>query len=245
MDEGTGTTVKDLVAGHNGTISNASWVDTVNGPAIDFNGSNSLITINNFADLDNMSGVSIMASVMWDTCGESNGSRIVDLGDSDTNVKGWRFCQGESTTAMRLGFYVEYDVTNVRTLKTNVPSYFNTWNIAGVRWNGNLNVPNSAPFFYNGTTQAGGSYTVGANNRVDDSGLALYIGGNGTGAHTWDGHIKNLMIWKRQINFREALQVYYNPYLFIQDFDSSRYFYTPTSPVTPGFGGRSVTVIES
>jgi hypothetical protein len=65
FSEGTGTTVADLSGkGHTGTISNATWTTSGKyGNALSFNGTNALVTINDAADLDLTTGMTLEAWV--------------------------------------------------------------------------------------------------------------------------------------------------------------------------------------
>lgn len=60
FNEGSGTTLTDVSGnGNNGTISGATWVDGIEGKALDFNGTNSLIIIPNSSTISNNSEITI------------------------------------------------------------------------------------------------------------------------------------------------------------------------------------------
>ena len=65
FDEGSGTTVTDASGnGNNGTISNATWSTSGKyGDALQFNGTNALVTIPNSASLQLSSGMTLEAWV--------------------------------------------------------------------------------------------------------------------------------------------------------------------------------------
>jgi len=110
FNEGTGTTVFDSSGnGNNGTISNATWTSSGKyGGALVFNGTNSLVTINDSKSLDLTTGMTIEAwvnpttvSSVWRDVIFKNDSIYYLEATSPTNsapVTGTTFSSGEVTT---------------------------------------------------------------------------------------------------------------------------------------------------
>lgn len=80
LDEGSGTTISDATGNYPGTAVNTVWVDGVIGKALDFNGSNSNITISNQAGLNPDQQITIMA---WVNTRENKTTKIAQKGDWD------------------------------------------------------------------------------------------------------------------------------------------------------------------
>jgi Concanavalin A-like lectin/glucanases superfamily len=109
FDEGSGTTVKDVIGSHNGTISGASWATGKYGSALNFDGLNDLVSIPDAPELDLTKTFTLEAWVRPDDLaaarpviakGESSGgnSGYMLSAKYTTNAAGYVASSGSTTT---------------------------------------------------------------------------------------------------------------------------------------------------
>jgi uncharacterized protein YjdB len=182
FNEGSGTTVSDLSGfGNNGTISGATWNATGKfGKALSFNGTNSIVTINDSASLDLTNGMTLEAWV------------------NPTTVSGWRNVMlKEQSGGLIYGMYANTDTNqpsghiflaselNVRGTST-LPA--NTWSHLALTYNGVI-----MRLYVNGVEVANKSAT----GNIAVSNGVLHIGGNSIWGEYFAGSIDEIRIFNQ------------------------------------------------
>ncbi len=196
-----------------GTISNIATTSRVvvgkRGQALDFNGTNALITTSNITATDNLGALTVSAWIYPRSIGEGSRGRIVDKADATTPTNGWLFVLTNNAGANQLGFIVDYAGTNLSYDVAANSITLDQWQHVVVTWNGNANpASNNVRISVNGSSVSSVTATAGTSGRVDDATQVVKIGNDKSLARTFDGYIDDVRIYNRVLSDNEIDLLY-------------------------------------
>ena len=187
FDEGTGTTVADSSGSHNtGTINGATWITTGRfGKALAFNGSSSVVTINDSASLDLSNGMTLEAWVYPAALG--NWDEIIYKGDDKYFL--------EAATPLTAGPSVGLGDTGTYPMLSGVnPLAIGTWTHVAATYDGA-----TLRLFINGVLAASRPQT----GSIGISTLPLTIGADTLHGSYYNGVIDEVRIYNRALAVSE------------------------------------------
>ncbi|MBX7135011.1 MAG: Ig-like domain-containing protein [Fimbriimonadaceae bacterium] len=185
FNEGSGSTLTDLSGnGNTGAITNATWSSSGKyGKALSFNGTNSLVTINDSASLDLTNGMTIEAWVKPSTV---SGWRSVVVKERPSNLA-YSLYTSESTS--RPSAYINTGGANQPAKGSRLST--SAWTHVAATYNGS-----SLRFYVNG--ELAETKSVSGNLVTSDS--VLRIGGNSVWGQYYSGMIDEIRIYNHALS---------------------------------------------
>jgi hypothetical protein len=198
FDEGTGQTASDSSGtGNNGTLgttsgveaSDPTWVCVTGGNALDFDGTDDLVTA---PDYDVLNAITISAWVYADTLSTSDGIISKRTG---TEVAGNWALRVDNTTADHLEWMVWSGVDSSTSQLSSVGSITTgAWIHVAVTFD---DATNTTRFYFNGTPDLFGTNVTYP---LANNAQPIAIGWSGQGSQNFDGRIDDVRIYSRVLS---------------------------------------------
>ncbi len=189
FEEGSGSTVSDTSGnGNNGTVSGGAWTTAGRyGDALVFNGTNTLVTINDAASLHLGSALTLEAWVNPSALG--SWKNLIYKPQGSTGISYVLQGSSSSTQVPSLGM----SVCSANLMAPN-PLPLNTWSHVAATYDGT-----TMTFYVNGTQVSSQAQTGTITSTTD----ALTIGGNSFYGENWAGIIDEVRIYNRALSTSE------------------------------------------
>jgi Concanavalin A-like lectin/glucanases superfamily len=221
-NESGGFTLQDLAYGQVGTATTGTiWAPSPYGPAIAFGGSDN-VDFGSAAVTANRQVVPTTYVIWFKATTLSVTQVIFGRNDGNTVNVGWWI---DITSGNILRFVTEASSVNM-VADTSSPPSLNTWYMFVVVGDGSQTAANQA-LYLNGVLQAHGTDFNGSGTIGDDTTKALTLGSYSTGGLKFNGHISQAMIYNRQLTAGQIIQLYTNPYCFLQPQSPQRRYWAP------------------
>ncbi|RLF44549.1 MAG: hypothetical protein DRN09_03070, partial [Thermoplasmata archaeon] len=203
FDEGEGTTAYDTSGNNNdGTINGATWVDGKFHKALNFDGTDDYVKVDNFQDSFTTDYTPMTVS-FW-ACPDGDGTTRVFLDTSYdgslNDKKGWMLFTYNSNS-IKLGYGDGTDFSEIYTYTNVTPG---TWKHYVYVIEGNLNYR----FYENGELKRSG--TLSRDILFDNDYNHLWIGKRGDNWGHYDGKIDEVRIYNRALSAEEISDLYNN-----------------------------------
>ena len=201
MQEGGGGTVFDVSGrGENGTLAGVpDWTVTANGHALDFDGTNDYVALDNPGDILDGRHISVSGWIYGDTWSNSyprvldriyNGQFAFYIVASDNEMT-WALCTASGN--------VDYVRNGTASISTGVWNHC-VWSYDGI----------TMRMYINGTLRDASSVGIGGG--LDASSAAICIGDRSAHDRKFDGRITNLGLWCRGLVASEIQQLHAEPW---------------------------------
>ncbi|MBN2455814.1 MAG: LamG domain-containing protein [Sedimentisphaerales bacterium] len=216
FEDGAGTTIFADEAGINPGSSSGDLCPTfidAGGPdgsgAYEFDDNDDYIDLGSDSSLDDLGPLTVSTWIYYYDTEDGYGTdgRIVAK-KTDNNTGSWGFTINDlGANENTLAFWSAHDSGIMRRSNDNAFSG-NTWHNVTITWDANY-VEESVKFYVDAVEVTGyKDFSIWSDNKGSDSTQNLYIGSDGTGNHTFDGIIDNVMIYNRQLSPAEIASVY-------------------------------------
>lgn len=200
LNEGSGCAAGDLYGGNNGLLGNncptvsPSWLLGKIGNALSFNGSSNNITVNNSANLNFTTSMSVSAWIKWNinpSTGLAYATIVNKNGDSQ-----YRLQHNATNSKFEFGIKTNTGSTYVTSLISPVVG---TWYHLVGTWDGN-----QIKLYVDSVLQQTGTRS-GA---IPGSSVPLKIGSSSSDARWFNGIIDEVYLWDRALSQEEVNQIY-------------------------------------
>ena len=207
FDENTGTTAFDSTTnGNNGAITGAVYVAGQSGRALDFDGTDDIVTVTDAAAVQNIfdGGGGLSVWINADNDGEGDLGRVIEK-NAVWNLR----TASQAGTNVELVFEYVFSGTNgVWSTAVNIP--IDTWTHIIISYN-NDSVNNDPVIYINGASVTVTEDTAPVGTRTTDIGANLLMGNNAATTRTFDGEIDEVRLYSASLSAGEALTLFQNP----------------------------------
>lgn len=194
MNENTGIVAYDSVGGHDGSISGASWTTGINGSALELDGSNDYVQVNERI----VSDYPFSISVWLKTNAAISDQAVVNLADSNS---GSSYC----------GLYLRSN-GRVRLIAWRTNRVIEGTDINDGQWHhvvGVFTSLNDRTLYVDGIINGTDTRGSGFNSNADRWNFGRW--GDSTPSAYFDGTIDEVKLWDRALNSTEVELLYLNP----------------------------------
>jgi len=212
LDEGSGSSALDSIAGHHGSLSNGpSWSAGMMDGALEFDAADDRVDVDASAELGNLfeGGATLSGWIYARGWGESGFGRIADKSDAENPSAGWQLSLDGADQA--LNFELAFSGSTGRWATPDGSISLNTWHHVTLVYNSKSTF-NDPVFFIDGVVQPLIESAAPSGTVSPDLAHDLTLGNHsGDSTRTFDGRLDDIRLYDRMLAASQVTELAQRP----------------------------------